>query len=157
MPFETNGITYEGFIGSSRMHMLVSKNTLCEKRAMEAGDEPFGTYGQPSWSGDEEQLCRTLADAVRSGNITLTEVSSLLCISSRSLQRRLAQRGTTFGEQVKKVRMQIAEESLREGVLSTDEISSLVGYQNTVSFMRAFKQWTGMTVAEFRATEGRTS
>ncbi len=35
-------------------------------------------------------------------------------------------------------------------LFTADDISILVGYQNTVSFLRAFKKWTGMTVTQFR-------
>ncbi|WP_153048697.1 AraC family transcriptional regulator, partial [Streptococcus suis] len=38
--------------------------------------------------------------------------------------------------------------------LSIEEISSLVGYSEVNAFSRAFKNWTGMTVTDYRKQQG---
>lgn len=62
----------------------------------------------------------------------------------------LSDYGLTYKEIVVQVQQTLAKNYIREGALTADDISILVGYQNTVSFLRAFKKWTGMTVTQFR-------
>ena len=66
------------------------------------------------------------------------------------MQRILSENGLTFKDLTAQVQRTLAENYIREGNLTIDDISILVGYQNTVSFLRSFKKWTGMTVTQYR-------
>ena len=50
-----------------------------------------------------------------------------------------------------RVRRDLAEEHIRANDLSVDELASLLGYRDAISFMHAFKRWTGMSVGQYRA------
>ena len=93
---------------------------------------------------------KKLYSAIPAGSYSIGEVFDSMGLSVRSLQRMLSDYGLTYKEIVVQVQQTLAKNYIREGALTADDISILVGYQNTVSFLRAFKKWTGMTVTQFR-------
>jgi AraC-like DNA-binding protein len=68
----------------------------------------------------------------------------------RTLQRRLAEAGTSFVAELERHRARRAREMLAEGRLSVGEIAFALGYSEPSTFHRAFRRWTGTTPAEFR-------
>lgn len=93
---------------------------------------------------------KTLYSAIPADHYSIHEVARSLGLSVRSLQRMLNDNGLTYKGLVSQVQQTLAENYIREGNLPTDDISILIGYQNTVSFLRAFKKWTGKTVVQYR-------
>ncbi|GAA1481345.1 AraC family transcriptional regulator [Gordonia sinesedis] len=97
-------------------------------------------------SGDvRELLVRRLTDPPDA-----SEVAGLLHMSSRTLQRRLAQEGTSFRALLDEVREQIAEELLVVGGLPVAEVAHRLGYVEVSSFSQAFRRWTGSGPRAFR-------
>lgn len=102
---------------------------------------------------DDSFVCmvqRKLYSAIPADSYSIGEVSGSLGLSVRSMQRMLKIHGLTYKQIVSQIQQTLARNYIREGKLTTDDISALTGYQNTVSFLRAFKKWTGMTVTQFR-------
>ena len=58
--------------------------------------------------------------------------------------------GINFSTYVEQVRIQKAQELLRESSLKTKEISEMVGDTSSNSFCRAFKRVTGMNPTDYR-------
>ena len=58
--------------------------------------------------------------------------------------------GENFLDYVWKLRLEKAKRLLQESDLSIDEISAAVGYVNTSSFRRKFKQETGLSPSQLR-------
>ena len=56
----------------------------------------------------------------------------------------------TFSDYLWELRLEKPQEMLKNSELSIDEISVAVGYLNTSSFRRKFKQKTGLTPAQYR-------
>jgi AraC-like DNA-binding protein len=83
-----------------------------------------------------------------------TRTARSLHMSTRALRRRLEAEGTSFRELVRQVREQLARRYLRDGSLTVDEVSRLLGYSEPAAFSRAFKAWTRRSPSEFRA-QGR--
>jgi AraC-like DNA-binding protein len=73
----------------------------------------------------------------------LAAVARRLGTSARTLQRRLAEEGTTFAALVDEVRRQRAEAFLAAPDVSIAEVSWLVGFAEQSAFTRAFRRWTG--------------
>jgi len=73
-----------------------------------------------------------------------------LSLSSRTLQRRLAEEGVRFTRLVDEARMELAQRHLLGGRTSLTEIAHLLGFSEPNSFFRFFKRWTGKTPADFR-------
>jgi AraC-like DNA-binding protein len=93
--------------------------------------------------------------SVRDGDIGLAPLSRRLGISTRSLQRKLKEHGTSFTELLGHARRNLAEHGLRDRELSIGEISYRLGYSNTSEFHRAFKIWTGMAPKQYRLRNAR--
>ena len=79
------------------------------------------------------------------------DIAGALYLSTRTLQRKLREEGTTFSDIVGAVRRELAEAYLRDRSLSLTEISYLLGFGDTSSFSRAFKRWTGAAPSGYRA------
>ncbi len=78
------------------------------------------------------------------------DVASELCVSPRTLQRRLVEAGTSYQRLLDEVRQQVACELLRSTDLETGEIAFFLGYEEINSFSRAFQHWEGMTPSRWR-------
>jgi AraC-like DNA-binding protein len=91
-----------------------------------------------------------LLDLLAGGDPTLRAVGRKLHTSERTLQRQLDEEGTGFRHVLREVRQELAEAYLRSGEHSVTEVTYLLGYQETATFSRAFKQWTGVAPSRFR-------
>jgi AraC-like DNA-binding protein len=65
-------------------------------------------------------------------------------MTSRSLQRRLRDEGTSFNAVREQTRRELATRYL-DDKLSIAEISFLLGFSEPSAFFRAYKRWTGET------------
>ncbi|WP_067270199.1 AraC family transcriptional regulator [Mitsuaria sp. 7] len=77
-------------------------------------------------------------------------VARRLATSSRTLQRRLAEGGTCFQEQLAAVRRTIAGRLLAHTDLDTIAIAMLLGFEEPNSFARAFRAWEQTTPRRWR-------
>lgn len=128
---------------------------------------PFITRNESMWQYIEPELRRRLSEMeiddsmaarVRSalvellpaGKTTIDYVASKLCMSRRTLQRKLTDEDTTFQQQLNSTRLLLAQNYLRDSERTNDDIAFLLGYEDTTSFLRAFSTWTGQTVTEYK-------
>lgn len=72
-------------------------------------------------------------------------------ISARTLRRRLANCQTTFSEVFETWRITNARKLLSKRDIPIATIASLLGYNYSSNFERAFKRWTGLSPSDFRA------
>ena len=84
------------------------------------------------------------------GGCYIENISSLLSINGRSLQRKLKARGTSFRQLVEKVRKSIAQQHLRHSGLSKSQLAYVLGYTELSTFTRAFKRWFGMAPSKWK-------
>ncbi|MDT4844907.1 hypothetical protein FQZ97_788770 [compost metagenome] len=77
-------------------------------------------------------------------------LASALGVSERTLQRRLADEGSSYQQLLNDTRRHLAERHLQEGRLPIAEIAVLLGYSEPSVFFRAFRQWTGLTPGDYR-------
>jgi AraC-like DNA-binding protein len=89
------------------------------------------------------QVQAKLVQTLPAGAMTETAMARALNLSQRSLQRKLSERGTTFRQVVDETRKQLAEQYLKDSMLSVSEIAYLLGFAEVSSFSRAFRRWTG--------------
>ena len=93
----------------------------------------------------------TILTTLPSGDATLARIARGMAMSARSLQRQLAEAGTTFAAVLDGVRRDLAVDYLKAGDRSTQEIAFLLGFADGTGFSRAFKRWTGQSPSAFRA------
>jgi AraC-like DNA-binding protein len=99
------------------------------------------------------QLQRHIVSLLPKNRCTLGEVGRLVGLHPRTLQRRLADIGLDFEEQVDQIRRLQATQMLRETTLSVMQIATELGYRRTTSFCRAHHRWFNMTPLEHRLAE----
>jgi AraC-like DNA-binding protein len=81
---------------------------------------------------------------------TIEDVADVLHISSRTLQRRLQDEGSSFQRVLEEARHQLARHYLNNSVLELNEAAYLLGYEDGNSFVRAFRTWEGVPPARWR-------
>ena len=84
------------------------------------------------------------------GNARVGETARKLGVSRRTLARRLASEGLTFGGVLQSLKSDLAKRHLTDESLSISEIAWLLGYQDASAFTHAFKRWTGSTPRSLR-------
>jgi AraC-like DNA-binding protein len=81
---------------------------------------------------------------------TVEDIADALHISSRSLQRRLQEEGSSFQRVLEEARHRLARHYLNNSVLELNEAAYLLGYEDGNSFVRAFRTWEGVPPARWR-------
>lgn len=157
--------THEAFFGSS---IILSEFNGLTFEAKDAA-KPFLTTNQAMWSILQPELNKRLKDLTRessfkervraclveilpSGHYSMADVASKLAMSSRTLHRRLKDEATTFQAVLDELREELARHYLGVSDYSSTEIAFLLGYEETNSFYRAFRVWTGNTPEEIRSS-----
>ena len=130
--------------------------------AAEDAARPFLTENEPMWRFFAPELRRRLADlqagasaaervraalleTLPAGDSTMGAVAHHLATSPRTLQRQLQLEGTSFQSVLADTREQLARHYLYHSNIATPEIAYLLAYEDTNSFYRAFRTWTGST------------
>jgi len=129
---------------------------------------PFLTANDEMWRVFEPELRRRLADLDRvesttdrvraallellpAGRTDAAGVARRLALSGRTLQRRLADEGTTFQVELDRTRLALAHHYLGRPDVTVAEVAFLLGYDEPSSFYRAFHRWSGTTPQQARA------
>jgi AraC-like DNA-binding protein len=97
-----------------------------------------------------EQVKHTLKRSLAGKRPTLPQVARELCMSSRTLQRRLTDADITFQQLVEDTRREQAHHYLKHSTVELNEAAFLLGYEDSNSFFRAFHGWEGTTPGEWR-------
>lgn len=78
-------------------------------------------------------------------------VAAELCMSARTLRRRLGEEGLGFKMLLMRARKRDAIQLLDDYGLDIHAVALRLGYLDPSNFTRAFRQWTGMTPTDYRA------
>src|SRR5436305_797356 len=79
-------------------------------------------------------------------------LAGLLHMSTRTLHRQLKEEGASLQQLKDEVRCERAKDLLYRTSKPVKQVAAATGFRNEKSFIRAFKQWTGLSPAEFRRT-----
>jgi AraC-like DNA-binding protein len=97
------------------------------------------------------QVEHLVAGLLPTGTATTAHVAATLGVSERSLSRRLAEDGTSFREIVQQQRRQMAHRYLDDPAIRPTQVAYLLGYAQPSAFSHAFRRWTGVSPAAYRA------
>ena len=89
------------------------------------------------------------------GTATLENIAGVMGLQTRTMQRRLKQKGVSFTGLLERVRHETGTHHLTETSMSISEIAYLLGYCDTSAFIKAFRKQTGMTPSRFREAQGK--
>ncbi|MFQ5935038.1 MAG: AraC family transcriptional regulator [Acidiferrobacterales bacterium] len=98
----------------------------------------------------KRQVEAKLLEQLSSGHATQESIAKALNVSTRSLQRKLKQEGTTYKQLLEQTRRELAAQYVKQSQLSINEITFLLGFSEPANFSRAFKRWTGLSPSEYR-------
>jgi len=86
------------------------------------------------------------------GNRKLTQnfISEIVGMSFRSIQRKLSINGETYSDVLDQLRFEKARGLLIEDDANLLDITFQLGYENSSTFSRAFRRWSGVTPREYR-------
>ncbi|MCW8864684.1 MAG: AraC family transcriptional regulator [Colwellia sp.] len=78
------------------------------------------------------------------------ELASYLCMTPRTLRRKLSEQGTSFRDIVKELRCEAAKKLITSTQLTIEDIGCSIGFSDVSNFRAAFKKWTGKTPSSLR-------
>jgi AraC-like DNA-binding protein len=84
------------------------------------------------------------------GMPTFSEIAAKLHMSESSLRRRLLAEKTSYQILKDELRCASAIEHLSNSKIKINDLSYLLGYTEPSSFVRSFRNWTGMTPKMYR-------
>src|SRR5262249_11051013 len=96
------------------------------------------------------ELRAKIRDALGREEPSLDLVASRLGMTPRTLQRRLAEEGSSFAEVLDRVREELARLHLADAKKTLGDVACRLGFADQRAFFRAFKRWTGTTPTAFR-------
>lgn len=97
--------------------------------------------------GYVQQLLRNF---LPNGRVTIEQIADYMMLSTRTLQRYLAEEGTTFQSLLDQTRQSLATRYLRDSSTSLTQLAELLGYSELSAFSRAFQRWTGTSPRQWK-------
>jgi AraC-like DNA-binding protein len=148
--------------GAQRMELLFAAADL--ERPLATADALLHRMMSERIAELETMVARSLPDEVRrllrtlvfSATCTPRVVGLRLGLPLRTLNRRLAEQGTSVSALRDEVRRDTAYHLLAQGGKSAGEVGRLLGYAEPAAFSHAFRRWTGMAPARWRAQHSVT-
>jgi AraC-like DNA-binding protein len=96
----------------------------------------------------QHDLARRVRDVLRKSTgkpPTLPDLAKTLCMSQRTLRRRLEALNTSYSLLLDEVRKELAIGYVTSTRYTTGVIADLLGYSDAANFRHAFKRWTGVS------------
>jgi AraC-like DNA-binding protein len=164
-PIELRRVTFahQGHAGAARLErffgcpIVFGANHSALVFPAAAVDAALGTANPVLLGVNEQVLARyhahlessELADRVRSqllrslpsGDVRQSSIARSLHLSLRSMQRKLADEGTSFRALLDETRRRLAEQYAKDETLSAAEVAYLLGFSEARSFSRARQRW----------------
>lgn len=97
----------------------------------------------PAQASIEDRVRQVIERHLARGVPSLPAIARSLGMSARSLQRALADVGSSHSTLLDSVRRELALSWLADRTRSIQEISDALGFANPTAFARAFRRWTG--------------
>lgn len=113
-----------------------------EELRKQSGEEKFG-----------ERVRGAIQRSLTGKRPTVEDIADALHISTRTLQRKLQDEGSNFQRALEEARHQLARHYLNNSVLELNEAAYLLGYEDSNSFVRAFRTWEGVPPAKWREAQ----
>lgn len=92
-----------------------------------------------------------ICDQLPSGHVSVEDIADKLCLSERTLRRRLKGSGSSFKELLAETRRELGERYIQDSSLSLTEVAFMLGFSDSSSLSRAYKNWTGKSPSEYRS------
>lgn len=137
----------------TRMHDDVLHGFLRAQAAREMAARPRGAM-DPFTAQVADVVQRALTHRT---SVEMAAVARTLAVSTRTLQRRLAERGTSLSRVLDHVREAEARRLLLATERRVEEVADALGFADVSAFGRAFRRWTGQSPTTWRQQLRRES
>jgi AraC-like DNA-binding protein len=104
----------------------------------------------PGTSSVAHKVVEEIKHTLQEGELSAESIAKRLCMSPRTLHRRLNEESTSFAKLRDQIRCELAQSMLRNAELTITDITYLLGFSQPSAFNRAFKRWMGLTPQLFR-------
>ncbi len=101
------------------------------------------------------QVQQLIEENLRGGELRMEAVCQKSGISSRTLQRKLKEEGTSYQELLEETQREMSELYLQKPEIAICEVAYLLGFSQPSAFHRAFRRWTGLTPKAYRCSQKR--
>lgn len=126
---------------------LLSRNAQLAALVAGGAEEALARQGSAAL---HQRVGQVIDGLLEGDEPALSAVARQLCMSERTLQRRLARERLRFTDLLDQRRQLAAKRHLAGSPATADEVAFLLGFATTSSFFRAFKRWTGQTPEGWR-------
>jgi AraC-like DNA-binding protein len=123
-----------------------------ERMLQERDHDRDGLVGQVQ-AAVVRKLLPAVHDPLAREPVRLAGIAADLQLAPRTLQRKLAEAGSSFQQVLDGARHALAMEYLRRDGLSLVDIAFLLGFQEQSAFTHAFREWSGMNPGAWREQE----
>lgn len=96
------------------------------------------------------EVRQLIIERLPTGTASIDAIAEDLRMSSKTLERRLAERGESFSALLDRTRFNAVRHYLDETDMRLNQVAYLAGYTESAALVRAFKRWTGETPSKFR-------
>lgn len=98
---------------------------------------------------------RTLLTLTPAGYLSVEDMAAQMCLSVRSLSRRLHAHGTSYRTLLQEAQQRDSLTLLQDQRLNIGHVAKRLGYSSVANFTRAFRAWHGMTPSQWRMIKTR--
>ncbi len=112
----------------------------------------FVGYTPISEHDNEHTLNRVffyLSEYKKNGFPTMEQLADWMCMSPRTLQRRLQDAGYTYRLLLQEIKLKMALEMLESRRYGLSELAETLGFSDQGSFSRSFRKWTGQAPSRY--------
>jgi len=129
---------------------LLSANAPAMEALRLTAENQLRQLSETADAGIGGRVRQTMVEALNGSELVLADIAGRLHVSTRTLQRKLADEGLSFSQLFDEVRRGQAEERLRQSRIHAVELAYFLGFADANSFYRAFRRWTGTTPEAYR-------
>jgi AraC-like DNA-binding protein len=134
------------------IHRPLARRDPLARRYLEAHAEQMLAAVPAPQPAVVAQIREAIVIELATSGAELARVAKRVAMSTRTVQRRLEELGTSYQDLVDDVRAAMARTLLRDRARSIIDVAFELGYADLKGFYRAFRRWTNTTPAEWRAT-----
>lgn len=105
---------------------------------------------ETSFDSCASQVSHIISKRLGRSGLEVQSIAEEMSVSPRTLQRRLAEEGTSLRDLVRRHRSHMVDKLLKDRKTKITSIAHDVGYSDATTFSRAFKRWSGKTPRDHR-------
>jgi AraC-like DNA-binding protein len=108
--------------------------------------------GPPTAKGQDlvREVRQLIIERLPTASTNFDAIAEVLKMSSKTLERRLGERGQSFSALLDATRYETVKHYLEETDMGLSQVAYMAGYTDPATLVRAFKRWTGDTPMQFR-------